>query len=267
MAKRKRHLSAADVEKLWKEGRGQGDGKTYKPWLTIQDVPSQGQVNRVLGWKTKRIHHLLSQNELRYFYLLEWSLEVADIREQFPLWPHSDTEKIADDLSFKHPESPGGGIVIMTTDFLITLETGEQLARTVKMMSDLKKPRVIEKLEIEREYWQDRRVNWGIIIADDLPLDFCHNIEWIHSHLDYDRNIFAEDRLGEIVSLLTREIASESGSLAEITTYFDQEMRLPKSSSLGLARHLIATRQWQVNMNEFIDPSRVLRIERGAKKL
>ncbi len=40
MAKRKRTLTDKLIEKRIKEGRGQGIGADYKPWLTVQDVPS-----------------------------------------------------------------------------------------------------------------------------------------------------------------------------------------------------------------------------------
>lgn len=36
MAKRKRELTHAKVERYIKEGRGQGTGKDYLPWLRIQ---------------------------------------------------------------------------------------------------------------------------------------------------------------------------------------------------------------------------------------
>ncbi len=49
------------IEQWIKEGRGQGEGKEYKPWLTIQDFPSMGRVTRVFGWTTQRIHHFFSQ--------------------------------------------------------------------------------------------------------------------------------------------------------------------------------------------------------------
>jgi hypothetical protein len=61
------------------------EGKDYKPWITIQDFPSRGRVSRSPGWKSDRVHHFMSDGELRFFYLLEWSTEVQDIREQYPL--------------------------------------------------------------------------------------------------------------------------------------------------------------------------------------
>ena len=55
IAKRKRLV---DTEKLIKEGRGQGLGKEYKPWIRIQDFPSLGRVTRIKGIKTERQHEL-----------------------------------------------------------------------------------------------------------------------------------------------------------------------------------------------------------------
>jgi len=57
MAKRKIDWDENKLKKWIQEGRGQGEGKDYKPWLTVQDFPSKGRVSRVFGWKTKRIHH------------------------------------------------------------------------------------------------------------------------------------------------------------------------------------------------------------------
>ena len=64
MAKRNRAITAAKIENMIKEGRGQGHGSEYRLWLTIRDVPSQGLSTRFPGWKTGRVHHFLSQLEL-----------------------------------------------------------------------------------------------------------------------------------------------------------------------------------------------------------
>ena len=44
MAKRSKKLT---TERKLEEGRGLGVGKDYKPWITIQDFPSKGQVTRI----------------------------------------------------------------------------------------------------------------------------------------------------------------------------------------------------------------------------
>lgn len=85
MAKYNTEWTEEKYKRFIKEGRGQGEGTDYKPWLTIQDFPSMGRATRIFGWKTQRIHHLFSDLQLRYFYLLEWEDSVIDIREHYPL--------------------------------------------------------------------------------------------------------------------------------------------------------------------------------------
>lgn len=74
MVKRKRNITQNKIEKLIKEGRGQGIGQKYKPWIFIQDVPSKGRSSRIKGIKTKRQHEFFSDMERNYFYILEYSI-------------------------------------------------------------------------------------------------------------------------------------------------------------------------------------------------
>lgn len=95
MAKRKRIL---DINESLREGRGTGSGAQYKPWIKIQDVPSLGRATRIRGKKTGRQHEFLSDLETNYFYILEFSDEVVDIREQYPLLSLEDTILIAKEI-------------------------------------------------------------------------------------------------------------------------------------------------------------------------
>lgn len=54
MTKRKRGFTQKEYEKWLNEGRGQGSFEDYKPWLRIQDVPSEGLVTRLHGNKIER---------------------------------------------------------------------------------------------------------------------------------------------------------------------------------------------------------------------
>ena len=120
-----------------KEGRGQGIGTDYKPWLTVRSFPSKGDSNRGNGWKTNRTHHLLSNMEEDYFFLLEWSDEVIDIREQYPLLDIERAMDIANKIGVKYPvDKKSGTPNVLTTDFLITVFEGGReyyIARTVKL--------------------------------------------------------------------------------------------------------------------------------------
>lgn len=94
MAKRKRSQS---IDRHLKEGRGQGSGIEYKPWLHIQDVSSLVRSTRLKGNKVPRQYEFLSDLERDYFYLLEFSDVVVDIREQYPLLPMEETLLIKDE--------------------------------------------------------------------------------------------------------------------------------------------------------------------------
>jgi hypothetical protein len=93
------------IEQMIRDGRGQGEGKDYLPWLQVGDFSSQGRSHRVNGIKINRIHHFFSDLEQQYYYILMWQDDVIDIREQFPLLPVSHTESIAEELGVKHPQN------------------------------------------------------------------------------------------------------------------------------------------------------------------
>ncbi|GGI44801.1 hypothetical protein GCM10008018_08910 [Paenibacillus marchantiophytorum] len=147
-----------------KDGRGQGYGKDYKPFIQVSDnkAPSEGYLIRELGWKTDRIHHTLSKGECccRYLMVLSWSDAVVDIREQYPLTPIERSIEIADQLNIKHAHQDNVP-VIATTDFNITIETEkglEDIVRTVKPPSDLT-PRTIELFQIEKTFFEEQGIN------------------------------------------------------------------------------------------------------------
>ncbi len=184
MSKRKENSNTTRIEQQIRQGFGQGRGCDYKPWLVVRDVPSVGVSSRVKGWTTDRVHELFSQLELRYFYLLDWSVLVTDIREQYPLLPLEETKEIAHQLNIRHPANPRTkDPIVMTTDFVVTVGQSigiTEQARTVKPKEKLSSVRVLEKLEIERRYWQRRGISWGIVTESEISKVFADNVAWIH---------------------------------------------------------------------------------------
>lgn len=168
------------IEKLIVEGYGQGEGKDYKPWIQIGDFSSQGRGARILGHKTGRVHHFLSDLESNYYYQVIWSESVVDIREQYPLLPLHETGGIAEELGIVHPRTPGATCNSpMTTDFLITVCEQDRLhleARFVKYSKDLSDPRVQEKLIIEKRYWENREVPFKIVTENSVNKEKVGNI-------------------------------------------------------------------------------------------
>ena len=58
----------------------------------------------------------------------------------------------------------------MSSDFLVNLSTKNQpkLAIQVKYSEALKDPRTIEKLEIERRYWQLKKVPFFLVTEKEI---------------------------------------------------------------------------------------------------
>ncbi len=248
MVTAKREWTQAKLERFQKEGRGQGTGQNYVPWIKIQDFPSQGRSHRIPGWKTGRIHHLLSDHEKRIFYLLEWSDAVIDIREQYPLLDLHLAMSIADEMNIKYPEDPEHHIpYVLTTDFMITIEReGQtyQVARTVKSTKELEKKRTIEKLELERRYYLAKNIDWGIITEKGISRVLANNVEWVHPnyHLESIAN-------GDLVELrriaitLKEKLSRDNTTVTKITASLDKEMNLETGTTLSLFKHLVARKE------------------------
>lgn len=235
------------------EGRGQGKGQDYKPWITVRDFPSEGMSNRQPGWKSNRVFHFLSNHELRYFFLLEWSDRVIDIREQYPM-NQDKTVQIAKELNLKHPTDRNSKFpYVMTSDFLITVNDNgieRDIVRTIKQAKDLEKKSVIEHFEIEKKYWENMNIDWGIVTEKEIPITLVSNIEWVY--FDYylepthDLNVEELLYLGEI---LKDKLLKVEKKIAVLTREFDNEMNIESGTALTIFKHLVARKEIQMDMS------------------
>jgi TnsA endonuclease N terminal len=192
----RRFKTQADIERYIAQGYGQGQSEKYRPWLRVQDVPSQGRSRKVSGLKINRNYHLLSDLEFAYFVVLEFSEDVVDIREQYPLLPTSDLQQIAHERSIRYPKFAGTELpYVLTTDFLVTYRasngTTQLAARTVKH-SDALQPsktldRTLQKLEIERCFWLEQCVDWGIVTELSIPAALSENLQWLRQSALVDK--------------------------------------------------------------------------------
>lgn len=267
MSKRQRNNSTEEKVKKWiKEGRGQGEGKDYKPWLTIQDVASKGHSTREKGWKTGRRHHFFSDLELFYLYTLEWSPYVVDIREQYPLLPLEKTLAIAEEIGVEHPRENGasGPFKVMTTDFFIVINTQDGLKtciRTIKPEDKLDN-RELEKFEIEKRYFQDCGIeDWKIVTDKYIPMNFIRNFDWFCDckNIDYRPNM-NEDLIQSLTPKLFQAIKTEKTGLSNLALKYDEILGLDKGSCLFIVKSLLANKIWETDMNELINPSQPLKI-------
>lgn len=246
------------LKRYMREGRGQNEGKHYKPWKYVSDFPSQGRSSRINGWKSNRIHHFFSDIESRFFYLMDWEDMVLDVRETFPLLDLEEVIQEKDDLRldlFKDKES--GVPYVLTTSFLITIEENGKcryVARSVKAASELDKKITIEKFEIEKRYWNKKGIDWGIVTQKEIPLIKTKNIEWVHSTLYSlgDRG-FSDIEASEMGNLLIVELTTNNLPMRKLMARFDKEYNLSQGSALFLFKYLIASKNIAVDMDKEID--------------
>jgi hypothetical protein len=232
--------SDSTIRKWIKEGRGAGRGKDYKPWLTVRDVSSVGRSHRIFGHKSRRTHHLLSDLELAIFLLLEWNSDTEDIREQFPL-RLEDTEAIAFETGIAHPAYRGQH-QIMTSDFLVNTRNVKEpkFALQAKYSESLQDTRTIEKLELERRYWNRKSVPWKLVTEKDIPSVVFQNIKWLYpaQRDELDANS-AQERAAFYAHYFKRH---PKYSLIEIAKQMDVAYSLPIGQSLLEIRQLLANR-------------------------
>jgi hypothetical protein len=188
---------------------------------------------------------------------------VTDIREQYPLLPIDDTLAIADSLGIKHPTHPKTKEpVVLTTDFYISLrnESGTfEHARTVKYAKDLSNRRILEKLEIERRYWEVRAIDWGIVTEHEIPDTLAKNVDFLHDAWHLCKRM-PEKSIFSVAELLTRLVSEQHQPLNELTALSDKQLGLKGGTSLKVAYYLLATRQWRIDMNIPIDPDQPLAV-------
>lgn len=171
------------------KGDGQGEGCEYKPFLRVRDVPSSGRSAIVLGLKTGRVHHYFSDLEYHVHLLAEYEPSIIDIREQYALLPWEETQKIAKNLGIRHPVYPGTNTpIVMTSDLVLTSKQRGYGVVCVKPSAKIdpknsKTKRALEKLLIEKTYWDRRGIGWSIATEKDIPKTRIRNLDTLRSSL------------------------------------------------------------------------------------
>ncbi|MEI8650417.1 TnsA endonuclease N-terminal domain-containing protein [Paraglaciecola sp. Hal342] len=234
-------------DKWLKEGRGQGRGRDYKPWLMVYNVPSHGRSHRVYSHTSERVVHCLSDLELSVFLQLEWSESVIDIREQFPLSLDSTLE-IADRIGAKHPAIRGEKMML-TTDFLATVSDPNSpfLAIQVKPSSELLKPRVREIIALEQAFWQASDVPFQVLTENSLNLIKVENIKWLHPGMTNDVVTDAQQELAEFWKATLNQNCDSN--LIRLASKIDKQRANQGGTSLSELRLLFATRLAKFDMS------------------
>lgn len=167
-------------------GFGQGTGSSFKPFMYVRDVPSEGTSSMVQSRVTGRTHHYLSWVEFSVHLLAEYCRSIVDIREQYALLPWEETQDLAAKLGIKHPvipqtETPS----VITTDLLLSFKKPDGIrliAVSAKLEKDLN-ARTLEKLLLERAYWNRRGITWVLATDRNIPSILASNLRFFEDSL------------------------------------------------------------------------------------
>lgn len=243
----KRHLS---------NKYGVGEGINYKPWFTTRDVKGKNAFRSIVeGITTGRKHHFLSSIETQLFYILEFDENTIDIREQFPLFPLNSSKKIAQTLGINHPKVPTTGIDhVMTTDILITYRSSNLVTKKafcVKPLEMLDDPRTLEKIEIERIWWEENNAEFFIFTGNKKTEILSRNISWatdpIRSRTQY--------KLNSLLGPAALQLSTGKYLKADICDDYMDIFNISKEEALNLLRTLIGAKLIKVDMNVLLEDS------------
>jgi len=250
MSKYSRNWNQDVYKRYIREGRGQGTGVNYIPWLTVRDFPSLGVVSRVKGRIVERVYHLMSANETDLFYLLDWSDDVLDIREQYPLSDLTDAIEIAEKAHIRYPyDSISGFPCVMTSDFYV--ETANSaVVLSVKPSSELKKPRVLEKLEIERRYWKARNVKWELVTEYEINRVKARNIEWLSQASDLSQFGMCTEQQMICINFFMLRYISEVSGISALLQELEQHFNLSNGMGLNVYKHLVYHKRIEADISQ-----------------
>lgn len=233
--------------RLWtKEGRGQGEGADYRPWLQCRNVKSRGRKHRLRGILHDRVLHLMSDLERNALLFLERQPQVLDVREQFPL-DRDVTREIAKAMGLSHPADPVTNVdIVMTTDLLVTFmgQGGLPVTRafSVKEASDMLKPRTVVKQEIERRYWERLGYRWQPLLDTELRRAGYFNAvlwarEWFYLPVAGTQEGLWHQRCERVIAALA---VGRDEDLGAIVRRLEAQGGFGAGEVLSTLRHLVA---------------------------
>ena len=111
--------------------------------------------------------------------------------------------------------------------------------------------RVIEKFEIERRYWEEKSIDWGIVTENEIPKEFCNNIDWIHDEYELSPiEGFEKNDIYDICDVFKERILNSDCAINRITKGIDKEFNLEIGTTLAIFKHLVARKEIIVDMNK-----------------
>lgn len=180
----------------------------YKPFFYIRDIPSDGRSTALEGFKIPRTHHYFSDVEYHYHLLAEYSDLVLEIREQYALLPSEETRHIAAQLGINHPIYSATRVQrVLTSDLVLSVKKHDEIVLVVlccKVASDVDPSnpdaaRTLEKVLLEKVYWEARNAEWRLVTDKMLPENKVHNLDFFRGSMVSRERDYLNVRMADFV--------------------------------------------------------------------
>lgn len=210
-----------------RRSRGIGSGSSYVPWLKVRDVPSRGTSVVSRGVFSDRSHHLLSELEAVYFYLLERRPGTVEIREQWPILDMDRTLELCAEFGVR-PRIRNGYPEPFTIDFLITDRVDGRLAHraaSVKSPEDARDPGTRLRLAVEHAWCQEHGIPWTLVHTERFDKTMLETLRFIRG---WFRHQYAPDATLEnrfLAQFATHHAPNRP--LSEVLTRVSRSLRQP----------------------------------------
>lgn len=212
-----------------KRHRGVCQDSVYVPWLKVRDVPSRGTSLVSKGILSGRSHHLLSELEAIYFFLVERRATTVDIREQWPILDIDRTLELCSEYGVRHALRKGFPEPF-TIDFLITERINGELkyrAASVKSPNDARDPRVRQRLAVEHAWCRDREIPWTLVDTTRFNKTMLENLRFQRA---WFRHRYSPDPLLESRFLEQFQAAhTPNRPLKELMAQLSKSLRQPSA--------------------------------------
>lgn len=243
------------IEAWEKEGRGEGRGPSWKPWITATEAPTGGRRHRPYSEKFGRELHLLSDGEYRVFLLAERAAWVREAREQVPI-PRELSEAVAKGLGIPHPHYPGSHVATVMTFDLVAEGTKsgkhKKIVFDTKVIDSTQEKRSLEKLQIAKECARQMGHEYVLVLKDHIPQAVIRNLEWIRSGVprSLEQTPYPDywtDQCDSLYAHLDNRGCSRSSLNTECRRY-SEGMDIPISHALRAAKILLYRRRLEVDV-------------------
>jgi hypothetical protein len=148
----------------------------------------------------------------------------------------------------------------MTTDFLVDLSRRDEACQEacyVKPASELRKRRVLEKLEIESRFWAEQGIPLRIFTEQEFSPILTKNLQWLRTLSFHNQSApsagFHQEQADAVLVAIPRFGHLD---LRQFCNCMDNELSLEPGSTLTLMRHLLSDKTVSVDLTRPLNDHR-----------